>query len=92
VNLAHSVSSSSVASVYSNILISINWSNISFVGIRTVPLLLSPARGLSPLSSSPLGIVVIGVDIVCSGQFAFIESVYREGFSGFSREKRVFEG
>ena len=42
-------------------------------------------------SSRPPGIVVMGVDIVCSGQFAFVEGVCREGFSGFSGEKKVFE-
>ena len=41
----------------------------------------------SSLLSRPLGIVIIGVDIIYSSQFMFIESVYREGFLGFSREK-----
>jgi hypothetical protein len=43
-------------------------------------------------SSRPPGIVVIRVDMICSSQFVFIEGVYKEGFSGFLREKRVFEG
>ena len=38
-------------------------------------------------SSRPLGIVVMGADMICGGQFAFVEGVCREGFSGFSREK-----
>jgi hypothetical protein len=41
----------------------------------------------SGLSSRPLGIVVIGVDIIYSDQFVFVEGVYRGGFSGFSRGK-----
>jgi hypothetical protein len=41
----------------------------------------------SSLLSRPLGIVVMGVDMICSGQFAFVEGVCRGGFSGFSREK-----
>ena len=45
----------------------------------------------SGLSSRPLGIVVMGVDMICGGQFAFVEGVCREGFSGFSGEKKVFE-
>jgi hypothetical protein len=41
----------------------------------------------SGLLSRPLGIVVIGVDIVCGSGFAFVEGVYRGGFLGFSRRK-----
>ena len=46
--------------------------------------------GSGSLSRLP-GIVVIGVNMICSSQYAFIEGVYREGFSGFLREKRVFK-
>jgi hypothetical protein len=38
-------------------------------------------------SSRLLGIVVMGVDIVCSSRFVFVEGVYRGGFSGFLRGK-----
>jgi hypothetical protein len=54
--------------------------------LTRLPDLLDLKLGSGSLSR-PLGIVIIGVDIVYSSRFMFIEGVYRGGFLGFLRGK-----